>query len=362
MADPIRIDVATPSRPYTVWVGAGLLRHLPRLMDEAGLGPRRFVVSTPPVWQHWGTTVREGMPSIDAIPVPDGERFKTLAQVSEVYNALFRANADRRSVVITVGGGVVGDLAGFVAATYLRGIPLVHVPTTLLAQVDSSVGGKVGVNLTGGKNLVGAFYQPSLVVTDPDVLSTLPRREFRAGLYEIIKYGMACSRELFDSVLGDLSGISRRIPETLTPIIAACCRIKADIVARDEKEAGLREVLNFGHTAGHALESVTRYQRFLHGEAVAYGMMVAGEVAMGRELITAEQQAELTGLVGKLGPLPLVSDVKTRAVIDDMRHDKKVRDGRIRMVLPTSVGTTVTIDDLDDDELRDALQRCGVGA
>ena len=162
-------------------------------------------------------------------------------------------------------------------------------PTTLLAQVDASVGGKVGVNLPGGKNLVGAFYQPWLVVIDPLVLLTLPRREFRAGLYEVIKYGMACSRALFDDPARDLSAVSRRTPEALTPVIAECCRIKADIVTRDERETGLREVLNFGHTAGHALESVTRYQRFLHGEAVAYGMMVATEIAASRGLLPADE-------------------------------------------------------------------------
>lgn len=362
MGDPIRIDVATPSRPYSIWVGAGLLRQLPSLFEQAGLTGRKFVVSTPPVWKHWGTVLREALPSVDPIPVPDGERFKTLAHVAEIYDALFRAGADRRSTVVTLGGGVIGDMAGFAAASYLRGIGLVHIPTTLLAQVDSSVGGKVGVNLPGGKNLVGAFYQPWLVVTDPEVLTTLPRREFRAGLYEVIKYGMACSRPLFDTVLRDLSAISRRTSEALTPVIADCCRIKADIVTRDEQEAGPREVLNFGHTAGHALEAATRYQRFLHGEAVAYGMMVAAALAVRRGLLSTSGQTELNSIIAKLGPLPSVSDVFARAVIELMRHDKKVRDERIRMVLPTDIGATTTIDDVTDEELKVALASCGVGA
>jgi 3-dehydroquinate synthase len=361
MGDPLRIDVETPSRPYAIWVGAGVLRQLPALLAAAGIGPRRFVVSTPPVWKHWGGAVRDALPTAEPIPVPDGERFKTLAQVAEIYDALFRAGADRQAAVITLGGGVVGDMAGFAAASYLRGLTLVHVPTTLLAQVDSSIGGKVGVNLTGGKNLVGAFYQPALVVTDPDLLSTLPRREFRAGLYEVIKYGMACSRDVFDAVQRDLAAISRREAAALTPLIASCCRIKADIVARDERERGPREVLNFGHTAGHAIEALTRYQRFLHGEAVAYGMMVATDIAAGRGLVSAAQQAELNATIAKLGPLPTVSDLFPQMLIDQMRHDKKVRDTRIRFVLPTGIGGAVTVDDVGDEELKGALQHCGVG-
>lgn len=361
MGDPIRIDVATPSRTYAVWVGSRVLRQLSSILDQAGLGPRRFVVSTPPVWKHWGGSLREAMPDVDPIPVPDGERFKTIAHVSEVYDALVRANADRQSAVVTLGGGVIGDLAGFAAATFMRGIGLAHVPTTLLAQVDASIGGKVAVNLPGGKNLVGAFYQPWVVAIDPEVLSTLPRREFRSGLYEVIKYGMACSRDLFDVIVKDLSAISRRTPEALTPVIASCCRIKAGVVALDERDTGPREVLNFGHTAGHALESVTRYQRFLHGEAVAYGMMIAADVAASRSILSPANQAALTGLITKLGPLPTVSDIFTRPLLEQMRHDKKVRDGRIRMVLPTDVGTTVTVDDVTDAELREALIRSGTG-
>lgn len=362
MDEPVRIDVATPSRNYAVWVGSGVLRQLSSILDQAGLGPRRFVVSTPPVWKHWGASLREAMPDIDPIPVPDGERFKTLAHVSEVYDALVRANADRQSAVVTLGGGVIGDLAGFAAATFMRGIGLAHVPTTLLAQVDASIGGKVAVNLPGGKNLVGAFYQPWVVAIDPEVLSTLPRREFRSGLYEVIKYGMACSPDLFDGILKDLSAISRRTPDALTPVIAACCRIKADVVGLDERDTGPREVLNFGHTAGHALESVTRYQRFLHGEAVAYGMMIAADVAASRSILSSASQAALTELITKLGPLPTVSDIFARPVLEQMRHDKKARDGRIRMVLPTGIGATVTVDDVTDSELRDALTRCGIGA
>ena len=338
-----------------------MLRQLGAVLDDAGVRARRFAISTPPVWKHWGAAVRDAVPAVEPVPIPDGERVKTLAQVAEVYDALFRANADRQSAVLTVGGGVVSDLGGFVAATYLRGLQVAHVPTTLLAQVDAAIGGKVGVNLPGGKNLVGSFYQPWVVVCDPDVLSTLPRREYRAGLYEVIKYGMACRRDVFEQTERDLSLVSRRDPAALGPLIANCVQIKAEVVAADEREAGHREVLNFGHTTAHAIESITRYQRFLHGEAVAYGMMVAADLAVGRGLLGPAQQASLNALIAKLGPLPTVSDVFPITVIDQMRRDKKVRDDRIRFILPTDIGATVTVDDISDDELKRSLQNCGIG-
>ena len=359
MSSPIRIDVATPSRSYPVLVGAGLLPQLRRALDEAGCGTRRFLVSNQTVWRFWGDAVREALPDAEAVMVPDGERFKILPTVARIYDTLQRAGADRSAVLITVGGGVVGDMGGFAAATYMRGITLVHVPTTLLAQVDASVGGKVGVNLPGGKNLVGAFHQPALVLTDPDVLQTLPRREFRAGIYEVIKYGVACSRDLFVRLQGGLGPISRRDAATLTPVIAACCRIKAEIVGSDEREAGPRRLLNFGHTAGHALETLTRYRRFLHGEAVAYGMLVAGELALARGLMRADDRDAVASLIAQLGPLPPLGDLAAPAIVEQMRRDKKVLDGRLHMVLPGAIGTASIVDDVTDDELMRALTDVG---
>ena len=359
MPSPIRIDVATPSRSYPVLVGSGLLPQLRRALDEAGCGARRFLVSNQTVWRFWGDVVREALPDAEAVMVPDGERFKMLPTVARIYDTLQRAGADRSSVLITVGGGVVGDMGGFAAATYMRGITLVHVPTTLLAQVDASVGGKVGVNLTGGKNLVGAFYQPALVLTDPEVLRTLPRREFRAGIYEVIKYGVACSRALFERLQGGLGPISKRDVAMLIPVIADCCRIKAAIVGSDEREAGPRRLLNFGHTAGHALESLTRYQRFLHGEAVAYGMLVAAELAVGRAVMSADDRDALASLIAQLGPLPPLGDLSAPAMIEQMRRDKKVREGRLYMVLPAAIGTASIVEDVSDDELMRALTAVG---
>ena len=284
----VRIDVDTPSRRYAVTLDDGLLDRLPRLLDDIKAPARRFVVSSPLVWRlHGPRLAKAGIG--ESILVPDGERYKNLQNVSRVYESLIRANADRGSTLVTLGGGVIGDMAGFAAATYLRGIALVHVPTTLLAQVDASIGGKVGVNHALGKNLIGAFYQPHAVAIDPSVLQTLPRREFRAGLYEVIKYGMTSSRPLFERVGARpdghlLEGIRRRSRR----VIAESCRIKASVVAADEREAGPRRILNFGHTAGHALEAVTKYRRYRHGEAVAYGMLVAAELGVMRGALAAD--------------------------------------------------------------------------
>jgi 3-dehydroquinate synthase len=359
MPSPIRIDVATPSRSYPVLVGSGLLPQLRRALDEAGCGVRRFLVSNQTVWRFWGDVVRKALPDAEAVMVPDGERFKILPTVAKIYDALHRAGADRVSVLITLGGGVIGDIGGFAAATYMRGITLVHVPTTLLAQVDASVGGKVGVNLASGKNLVGAFHQPALVLADPDVLRTLPRREFRAGLYEVIKYGAACDRALFERLQHDLGPASQRDAGTITPIVAECCRIKAEIVASDEREAGPRRVLNFGHTAGHAIEALTGYGRFLHGEAVAYGMLVAAELAVRRAVMRAEDRDAVASLIAQLGPLPPLGDLDAPAMLGQMRRDKKVRDGRLHMVLPAAIGTASVVDDVSDEELMRALTEVG---
>src|SRR5438876_875872 len=241
--EPQRLDVSTPSRRYAITLGEGILDRLTHVLDEIGAPARRFVVSSPVVWRFHGQRFA-AITRAEPILVPDGARFKQLSTVSRVYEALIRANADRASTLLTFGGGVIGDLAGFAAATYLRGIALVHVPTTLLAQVDSAIGGKVGVNHPLGKNLIGAFYQPHAVVIDPSVLSTLPRREFRAGLYEVVKYGMTSSAALFDRLREARDAIFAKDPAILAEIISESCRIKARVVSADERESGPRRVLN----------------------------------------------------------------------------------------------------------------------
>src|SRR5436309_9365673 len=355
----LAIDVPTPSRPYAVTIADGALDHVGRLLDEKRAPERRFIVSSPLVWRLHGTQLARSVRDAEPILVPDGERFKQLPTVARIYDALVRANADRAATLITFGGGVIGDMAGFAAATYLRGVALVHVPTTLLAQVDSAIGGKVGVNHPLGKNLIGAFYQPHAVVIDPTVLATLPRREFRAGLYEVIKYGMTSSAALFDRIAKERQSIFARAPETLMPVIAEACRIKAAVVVADEREAGPRRILNFGHTAGHALESVTKYRRYRHGEAVAYGMLVAAELARNRSAVADRDRQLLADVITCLGPLPPVADIAAAEAIEAMGHDKKMVAGRLHFVLPTAIGATTIVDDVTEQEIGAALKRVG---
>ena len=356
---PIRIDVPTPSRSYSVFLEDGLLDRVGVLLDELKLPARRFIVSSPLVWRLHGARIARGARRLEPILVPDGERAKHLQTVSRIYDALVKATADRSSTLITFGGGVIGDMAGYAASTYLRGIPLVHIPTTLLAQVDSAIGGKVGVNHPLGKNLIGSFFQPHAVLIDPSVLSSLPRREFRAGLYEVIKYGMTSSRPLFERVGRDRKAIFDREPAALTPIIAESCQIKASVVVQDEKESGLRRILNFGHTAGHAIEAVTKFKRFRHGEAVAYGMLVAAQISATRGALASSDQHALADLVTSLGPLPPISDLSAGPMLEAIQHDKKVVAGKLHFVLPTAIGAWVIVDDVTEKEIRAALQKVG---
>ena len=358
---PIQIDVSTASRTYAVHVGEGLIAKLHALLDMAGGTGRRFLVSSPLVWKLHGQAIQDSLQQdAETILVPDGERSKTLQTVSRIYEALIRAAADRSVTIVAVGGGVIGDVVGFAAATYLRGVRLVHVPTTLLAQVDSAIGGKVGVNHQLGKNLIGAFHQPIVVVADPQLLGTLPRREFRGGLYEVVKYGIIASRGLFDRVSRDLTAIFAREVDALVPIIVESCRIKARVVAADERESGLRRTLNFGHTAGHAIETVTRYRRFRHGEAIAYGMLAAADIAVTRKMLSTEDRKSLACLVAQLGPLPSVNDLSVKPVIEAIRRDKKVLQGRLHFVLPTAIGQTEIVDDVTEKEIRRSLLAIGL--
>jgi 3-dehydroquinate synthase len=261
---------------------------------------------------------------------------------------------------VAIGGGVVGDVAGFAAATFLRGMALVHVPTTLLAQVDSAIGGKVGVNHPMGKNLIGAFHQPAAVIVDPGFLETLPRREFRAGLYEVVKYGVIASRPLFDRVSADLKSLFAREIPALMHVISESCAIKSSVVERDERESGPRRVLNFGHTAGHALEAVTKFRRFRHGEAVACGMLAAAEIGVSRSLMPAADRDALVALITTMGPLPPVADLEASQVVEAMGRDKKIVAGTLHFVLPGPIGSTHIATDVTSAELQRALVRIGL--
>ena len=358
--EPVRIDVRTGTSASAIWIGDGIVDRLAALLDSHKVGARRFVVSSPVIWRFHGAQIQTALGAAEPILIPDGERYKNLLSVSRVYEALIRANADRGSAIVAVGGGVIGDSAGFAAATFLRGITLVHVPTTLLAQVDSSIGGKVGVNHALGKNLIGAFHQPAVVAIDPLLLRTLPRREFRSGLYEVVKYGVIASRDLFERVARHTRAIFDRDPEVLVPAIVESCRIKADVVSKDEREGGLRRILNFGHTVGHALEAVTKYRRFRHGEAIAYGMLAAADLAVARGALAERDRDALATLITTFGPLPPVGDLSIPEVLESIRRDKKVVNGRLHFVIAIAIGATMTVDDVTEDELKAVLLRLGL--
>jgi 3-dehydroquinate synthase len=356
----IRIDVRSERADYAVHIGSSLLSSLAALLKSHDLAGEAIVVSCPPVWRAQGHRLASLAGRHGPTLIADGERAKTLASVTRIYEALVKRRLDRSAVLIAFGGGVLGDVAGFAAATYLRGIRLVQVPTTLLAQVDSAVGGKVGVNLAAGKNLVGAFYPASLVACDPEVLDTLPRREFRAGLYEVVKYGVIRSRPLFDRVSAGLPAIFAHDPATVTDLIGDCCRIKADVVGEDERESGHRRILNFGHTIGHALEAITRYRRFRHGEAIAYGMLAAGRVSAARGLMPEDDEARLRDLIMHMGPLPPIADLRVKEALEAVKLDKKVVGGRLHFVLAKGIGETVIASDVTPKELSTAMAAIGM--
>jgi 3-dehydroquinate synthase len=357
----IRIEVRSDRGTYPVLVGSGVLDRLGDLLRAHGLARDLAIVSCPPVWRFHGRRLRSiGGSNNPPTLIPDGERAKTLQTIARLYDAFLRRRLDRSSTILAFGGGVVGDVAGFAAATFLRGLPFVQVPTTVLAQVDSAIGGKVGVNLASGKNLAGAFHPPALVVCDPDVLSTLPRREFRAGLYEVVKYGVIASRPLFETVSSNLKTLFAHDSEVLTPLVADCCRIKAEVVTADERESGPRRTLNFGHTVGHALEAVTRYRRFRHGEAIAYGMLAAARISVARGTMSEDDEARLKELIVRMGPLPVVTDLKMSDALDAVQHDKKVVDGKLHFVLANGLGGTTIVSDMTTMELKTALKAIGL--
>jgi 3-dehydroquinate synthase len=358
--EPTRIDVAAAAGSYPILIASGLLSTLAARMDAAGIGPRRVLISSPTVWDLHHPRLRRLTSERTPVLVPDGERAKTVQTVGIVYDALIKMKADRSTVIVAAGGGVIGDLAGFAAATFLRGVAVVQVPTTLLAQVDAAIGGKTGVNHPLGKNLIGAFHPPVLVAADPSVLATLARREFRAGLYEVVKYGVIASAALFDRVRTTLPSLFAHDPAALDAVVSESCGIKARVVSTDERESGLRRILNFGHTIGHALEAVTKYRRFLHGEAIAYGMLGASALGVRRGVTPVEANEALRSLIAQLGPLPAVSDLSARDVIAAIGHDKKVIAGTLHFIAATAIGSTTVLTDVTATELKASLTGLGL--
>jgi len=325
---------------YVVVCSRGALSRVPELTRDHSRPGRIFFLSSPRVWNYWGrklTAKSRGQRSA-TILFDDSEPAKRLSTVEKIARALVSLGADRDATLVAVGGGVVGDIAGFVAASYLRGVRLIHVPTTLVAQVDSAIGGKTGVNLPEGKNLVGAFYPPELVIADPDVLSTLPHRQYRAGLYEIIKYGVIADAALFRYLERHMLALLRRDREALEYVIPRCIGIKAMVVGKDERESGLRQILNFGHTLGHALETATGYKRFLHGEAVGHGMIFATLLALAIGQLGVKDAARIIGLILSVGPLPRIPALSNSGLRSLMLSDKKVHAREIGWVLPSVIG------------------------
>jgi 3-dehydroquinate synthase len=356
------VPVRLGPRIYQILISSGLLDDLGQ-QARLGLGDRArraVVVSNATVESNLGDRPYKSLTrahfEVHRFLIGDGERFKSLRTAESMLTFLIERRIERSDVIVALGGGVVGDLAGFVAATYLRGIRLIQAPTTLLAQIDSSVGGKTAVNHPLGKNLIGAFHQPSLVVIDPDVLRTLPSRQIRAGLYEAIKYGVIRDRQLFIRVAVSIDELKKLDPGELEHVIARCCTIKAKIVQSDEREDGLRRILNFGHTVGHALETVTHYRRFLHGEAVGYGMRAASRIAERMGLLATPDRKQIDAAILSVGSLPRANTLAFDDIISAMHRDKKVEAGRASFVLPVEIGKVVIESDVPPKVVRAALR------
>jgi 3-dehydroquinate synthase len=355
------VEVQLGPRSYTIHIGRGNLSSLGDLAQTVCKASHAVIITDEHVEKPHGLSAAESLAAagavVDLLVVEAGEQSKSVESAAGLWNKLLELGADRKTLVVAVGGGVVGDLAGFVAATFARGLNYVQVPTSLLAQVDSSVGGKVGINLAGAKNMVGAFWQPAAVLVDTALLATLPEREYRAGLAEVVKYGVILDAEFFGYLESHASELTNREGETLRHVVARCCQLKADVVAGDEREqTGLRAVLNYGHTFCHALETVTGYDKYLHGEAVSIGMLCASRLAerLGRvdEQFTQRQHKLLTAL-GLPVEFPAVDH---RAVLTAMSHDKKTEHGQLRFVLPTRLGHVELVDGVGQDDVLAALK------
>jgi len=329
-------------RPYQASIENGLLARAGSVLSELlPHASRIFVVTVPPVRKRWGSKFLKSLTSAgfepQVIMMPDGEPSKRLATVESMAEKLAKLGADRKSVIIALGGGVVGDVAGLLASLYMRGVEFVQVPTTVLAQVDASIGGKTGVNLVAGKNLVGTFHHPRVILIDPAVLKTLPDREFRAGLYEALKCGVIGNVELFIRFEQNRARILKRDPAELEWLIAQSVRLKAEVVSADEHEGGLRRVLNLGHTIGHALEAETGYRKLLHGEAVAWGMIAATNIALNVGRTDSVTAGRISDAVLSLGRLPELS-VNPRKIVGRLQSDKKTQNGVVHFVLPREIG------------------------
>ena len=355
-----RIPVTTASRSYEVLVKRGMLREAAQAVERAVPQCTRIcIVTSKPIRRLWGKMLDRGLRGLSAkhrfFEMPDGERAKRLSNLEKLAEELVEDGADRHSVIIALGGGVVGDVSGFLASTFMRGIPVVQVPTTLVAQVDSAIGGKTGVNLTNGKNLLGTFHQPVCVLVDPDVLATLPEREYRSGLFEAMKYGVIRNPEIFELMEKQREALLARDGDLLEQLIADCIRVKAEVVSSDERESGERRILNFGHTIGHALEAETGYKSLLHGEAVGWGMIAASRIGDETGVSDKETAQRIRDLVIGYGPLPRLK-VKPGRILKRLMSDKKTVGGVPHFVLARRVGEVEIVNNVPKRAILKAVE------
>jgi 3-dehydroquinate synthase len=355
----IRLPVTTPSRSYEVLIAGGALTRAGESIGNLLANRKAFVVTAPPIRKHWAKTLlkslRESGIETAIVEMRDGERAKRLSTLEKLAEQLLEAGADRGATLIAFGGGVVGDVAGFLASIYMRGVDVIQVPTTVVAQVDAAIGGKTGVNLVSGKNLLGTFHQPRAVLVDPLALATLSRRQYRAGLYEALKCGIIGDPGLFRLFEEKHKEILARQPEILEKVIADSVRLKASIVSADEREGSLRQVLNLGHTVGHALEAETEYDQLLHGEAVGWGLVAATYIALSTGRLDSVTAGRIMNAVLSLGNLPRVN-VKTANILKRLKFDKKTKQGVVHFILPREIGKVEITSDVPETAVRTAIE------
>lgn len=354
----VRVELG--QRSYEIFIGRGILSGLGKVLKGFGFSKKISLVSNPTVFALYGKVIMDSLRDSDfdcvEVIIPDGEEYKDYLWSYYILTELLRYKLDRRSCLVALGGGVIGDITGFVASIYMRGISFVQVPTTLLSQVDSSVGGKTGVNHPLGKNMIGTFYQPRLVWVDTDTLKTLPEREFLSGLSEVIKYGVIWDWELFEFLGRERESILALEPSALSYIIRRSCEIKAEVVSRDEREAGLRAILNFGHTVGHAIETTTGYRRFLHGEAVSIGMRAEARLSSILGISDVDTEKRILSLLSSYGlPVDIPPEVKKEELLPAMEIDKKAVGGRLRFILPERIGKVRIEEVTDTAKIRTAI-------
>jgi 3-dehydroquinate synthase len=357
--EKIRVDLA--ERSYNIFIGTNSLDEIGDKLKLFELSPRIALISNPTVFSLYGERVSDAVKKAGfdllTVMIPDGEEYKNLDTLKRIYNDLLKFKLDRKSALIALGGGVVGDITGFAASTYMRGIAYIQLPTTLLAQVDSSVGGKTGIDHELGKNMIGAFWQPGLVWIDVETLTTLPQRQLLAGLAEVIKYGVIYDENLFMYLEKEKDKILNLDRDALIYIIKRSCEIKAEVVSKDERESGLRAILNYGHTIGHAIETVTKYKRFLHGEAVAIGMHIEARLSMILDLADKDQVSRIKALIDSYGlPSAIPSDLNVSSLFLSMQLDKKAVAGELKFILPEKIGNVKIQKGIPEKSIRESLQ------